>query len=446
MKTNLSIEGRLLASVLITAALMVCFIVALSQLQLDDRLKYTVAFLFSIGLGWILAKLLVGNFTARLKALHNGMLTFKDNDYSISILSTYRDELGQVIALYNEVGTALRQERQHLYQRELLLETVIQNSASNLVLTDYKDRIIYANHSSQKMFNAGKAIIGKTFSELLNNVPDPLHEAIAQGKFGLLNMEIDGEQQTYHLARGQFVLNTLPHHLYLIKQMTRELNREEVRIWKKVIRLISHELNNSLAPISSVAHSGQLMIEKQKYEQLPQVFESIAERAKHLKTFIDDYVRLAKLPIPNKEPVQWEPFIDTLNTSMPFQMLSDLPSSPGNFDPVQIEQALLNILKNAHESGSPADKVAMRIIEHKQVHQIEVVDSGPGMSDKVLQNALLPFYSTKTRGSGVGLPLCREIIEAHDGKLNISNRKDGGLKITIWLPRDPALQKENGLY
>src|SRR5690606_27779826 len=102
-----------------------------------------------------------------------------------------------------------------------------------------------------------------------------------------------------------FVLNTQRHNLYLIKQMTKEINRQEVATWKKVIRVISHELNNSLAPISSMAHSGRLMLQKEQYTALNKVFETIAERTDHLKTFIDSYASMAKLPLPVKSKVEW---------------------------------------------------------------------------------------------------------------------------------------------
>ncbi len=220
--------------------------------------------------------------------------------------------------------------------------------------------------------------------------------------------------------------------------MTRELSRQEVAAWKRVIRVVSHELNNSLAPISSLAHSGAELARRGDVQRLPGVFATIGERARHLHGFIDGYARFAKLPAPRLVTVEWKPFLDALALHCRFQLQGSVPSQPGLFDTVQIEQVLINLVKNAHESGSAPEGVTLALSMVGHELRIEVGDRGPGMSEAVLAQALLPFYSTKRSGTGLGLALAREISEAHGGRIALANREDGGLRVTLVLPQVAA--------
>jgi nitrogen fixation/metabolism regulation signal transduction histidine kinase len=235
-------------------------------------------------------------------------------------------------------------------------------------------------------------------------------------------------------------MNAMPHRLLLLKQLTREINSQEVATWKKVIRVIAHELNNSLAPISSLAHSGQIlarsMTQAPDAEQLMKVFSTIEDRARHLAGFIEGYAQFAKLPQPRLAPVPWEVLLERIRVVVDFRLAGPLPARTANFDTAQLEQALINLLKNARESGSEPPAIELAIAAAQGGFTIEVRDRGPGFSAGALENALLPFYSTKDTGTGLGLTLCREIVEAHGGRLRIANRdgKDGGAVVTIWLP------------
>jgi signal transduction histidine kinase len=216
--------------------------------------------------------------------------------------------------------------------------------------------------------------------------------------------------------------------------MTRELSRQEVATWKRVIRVISHELNNSLAPISSLAHSGAELARRGDTARLPGVFATIGERARHLHGFIAGYASFAKLPAPQLVTVEWAPFLEGLALHCRYRLATPVPTHPGRFDAVQIEQVLINLIKNAHESGSEEDGVTLSILETGRDLRIEVADRGPGMTETVLAQALLPFYSTKRSGTGLGLALTREIAEAHGGRVLLANREDGGLRVSLLLP------------
>src|SRR6185437_14848809 len=369
-----------------------------------------------------------------LRALEGAVASYRDGDFSFSISASRRDELGELIRMHNDLGHTLREQRQHLAQRELLLDTVVQNTPVALVLTDASGRVAYANIASRHLFNEGRSLIGLDFAELLAGAPDLLRQAVDSGEDALLTVDMDGSEETFHLSQRAFRLQGRPHRLQSFRRMTRELSRQEVATWKRVIRVISHELNNSLAPISSLAHSGAELARRGDVERLPSVFATIGERARHLHGLIAGYASFAKLPTPQLVNVEWPAFLEGLALHCRYRLVGSMPKRPARFDAAQIEQVLINLVKNAHEAGGADDEVALSIVETANEVRIEVADRGPGMSEVVLSQALLPFYSTKRSGTGLGLALAREITEAHGGRIALANREGGGLRVTLFLP------------
>ena len=369
-----------------------------------------------------------------LRALSGSVASYRDGDFSISLRTRRHDELGQLIEAHNELGHALREQRQNLVQRELLLDTVVQHSPTALVLTDATDRIVYANLAARHLFNDGKSPAGLRFNDLLDACPEAMRHALAASEDSLFGVEMGEDEEYFHLSRRDFRLQGRPHQLYLVQRITRELSRQEVAVWKRVIRVISHELNNSLAPISSLAHSGAELARRNDLERLPRVFEGIGERVRHLHQFTAGYASFAKLPQPNPVPIDWAAFLDSLKLHCEFRLDGEVPAESARFDAAQIEQVLINLLKNATEAGGDPDAVTLAIKHTAQSWRIEVADRGPGMSDTVLAQALLPFYSTKRSGTGLGLALAREIVEAHGGRISLANRDGGGLRVTVSLP------------
>ena len=421
------------------------------------------AFGYWIDRGWLLAVLSVvillglmwwslyralAPLRALFRALAGSVNTYRDGEFNFGVHWRSDDALGEMVRAHGELGEVLREQRLELVQRELLLDTMVQNTPVAMLLSaesgDGVRRVVYANVASRKLLNDGRKLEGQRIGELVDGLPVELREALARGADSLFAVpaEEGDEEEVYHLSRRNFSLNGRRHELMLIRLMTPELRRQEVQTWKKVIRVISHELNNSLAPIASLAHSGAELVRRERYERLGEVFSTIEDRARHLEGFIRGYARFAKLPQPQLQTIVWAEFLGRLQRQIGFELEGASQDLRARVDPAQLEQALLNLVKNAHEAGAdatpPSDEVRVRLLRLPGWTRLEVLDRGPGMNEAVLQNALLPFYSTKRNGTGLGLALTREIVEAHGGRLSLQNRTDGGLCVAVMLPEAGA--------
>ncbi len=338
-----------------------------------------------------------------LDAVADGITSLHDADYSMSIAEPRDAKWRKLVTAYNGLGGRLRSQRQDLYQRELLLDTVIQASPLALLLTNATGTILYANLAARKLLSDGRRLEGLALSPLLERMPASLREALEDNRDRLFTTTIDDDAEVFHVSHRQFLLNGQPHRLRLLKQLTREVNAQEVAIWKRVIRVIAHEINNSVAPIASLAQSGQRLAVQPDTAQLMRVFGAIEERMSHLAQFVDGYSRFAKLPQPRPAQVEWRRFLDSLQAVAPFSLDGIVPGETGWFDESQIEQVMINLLKNAAEAGSPPSSTIVSVGPARGGWVVEVCDRGSGMSPAVLTNALLPFYSTKPAGSGLGL-------------------------------------------
>lgn len=436
-----SLAGRLLGWMLPVVVIAVVLPILLFQWTGSVWLAATISAAVALVLAaWLVRRALLP-INALFRALAGSVNTYRDGEYNFGVRwpGDSRDELGELVRAHAELGEALRSQRQALVQRELLLDTMVQNTPVSMLLIaaggDGEARVVFSNLAARKLLNNGWKMEGRHLAELLAQAPASLRDAIARGGDSLFPID---EEETYHLARRYFLLNGRRHELLLLRRLTSELRREEMRAWKKVIRVISHELNNSLAPIASLAHSGAELVRRGTHERLEDIFSTIEERARHLERFLGGYASFAKLPQPQLRSVEWHSFIASLRRHVAF--MPELPSEEftSHLDPAQFEQALLNLLKNAHESGSPAADIVLRLTPLPQACRIEVLDRGPGMSEPVLQNALVPFYSTKRQGTGLGLALAREIIEAHGGRISLVNREGGGLCVALHLPETPS--------
>jgi nitrogen fixation/metabolism regulation signal transduction histidine kinase len=381
-----------------------------------------------------------------LEALADGVRSFQENDFSLRLASSRADELGDLVALYNQMGDVLRLERNEIYQRELLLDTLLQGAPMAILLVNSLDRIVYANSAARILFSESRRLSGKAFAELVATAPESVREALEAGGDALFAWpRPDAEDETYRLVQRRFQLNTQEQRLVVVERITPELRRQEVEVWKKVIRVLSHELNNSLASVSSLLHSARHVSSHPKQveagaepagpQRLDGIFEAIDERVRHLADFLDGYARFARLPRPERRPATWGELLGSVERMFPFRRVGDIPSEPALFDPVQMQQVLINLLKNAAEAGGPPEEIAVAIERAPGGGWfLAVLDRGRGMDDETMKKALLPFYSSKQTGSGLGLPLCNEIMTAHGGSLRLERRAGGGTAVVCVLP------------
>ncbi|MFT4197038.1 MAG: ATP-binding protein [Pseudoxanthomonas sp.] len=438
-----SLAGRLLLWLLPLLAAAIVLPLALRAWLDDAWLAGIASAALLLPLAAWCVRAALARVNALFRALSGAVNSYRDNEYNFGIHWDGQDELGELVHSHDELGRVLREQRQGLAQRELLLDSMVQHSPVAMLLLapggDGSLRVTFANLAARALLHGGRRMEGQSMETLLQDAQPELVEALARGGdslFAVPSGEDGGEEQIYHLARRRFQLNGRQQELLQLWRLTTELRRQEVQTWKKVIRVISHELNNSLAPVASLAHSGGELVRRGRHDQLEHVFATIEERARHLEEFIRGYARFAKLPQPQLQAIEWEAWLRTLQAQIGFRLEGQPQGLRSRIDPAQLGQALLNLLKNAHEAGGDPAQVAVRVQPLPGQVRIEVLDRGGGMNAAVLQNALVPFYSTKRNGTGLGLALTREIVEVHDGRISLHNREGGGLCVSLHLPAE----------
>lgn len=217
--------------------------------ELSPQWMIPLTLLVSIILLWVFLGQFLHPIRDVIVALEVGVNAFKDKDFGVTIQDEKYSEFSQIITAYNDLAKVLRDERMAIYQRELLLDTVIQATPVALILTNDNGHIVYSNVAAKTLLNQNTRLEGLKFTEIMKSMPENLYHASKTRQDGLFTENLGDEMVVYNLNCQTFNLNNKPHHLYLYKNLTTEMSRKENDIWKQVIRLISHELNNSLAPI-----------------------------------------------------------------------------------------------------------------------------------------------------------------------------------------------------
>jgi len=442
-----SLAGRITGAVFVALLLAGAGAALAARYELTPRLTFLIV--LAIGLpiaAWSVARLL-RPLDRVVGGVADGIRSFRDHDFSVRLAHPGGDdELGELVRLYNDVGGLLQEERHLLRQRELLLQTALDRSPAAILLVGPTGRIVYGNREARVLLLGGAPLEGRSYGELRDGCPPAMQEVMASDTDGLFTVREGDHAETFHLSRRSFRLNYRRHELLLLRRLTGELGRQEAEIWKKVLRVVSHELNNSLAPISSLVHSARIIASDPRHaHRADEVFATLRERLDHLQRFLDGYARFARLPRPRPEAVDWGRFLETVQDFPQVRLVGTLPASPGWFDPAQLRQVLVNLFKNAVEAsegdGNDAISDARGVEVKLRVESapeggtwIQVSDKGRGMDEETMRQALLPFYSTKPGGSGLGLALCREILEAHGGKIALQSRPGEGTVVTCWLP------------
>lgn len=335
------------------------------------------------------------------------------------------------------LGAALaRRERSRPSRERELLAMLTEHTPVGLMIYANDGTIRYANRFAEELFFAGESASGRNYLSLVEQSPESLRSALLARRDAMFTVHRSGPGETFQLM--QRVLQPdrpEPSVLLLINHLTREISRRETDLLKKVIRVMSHELNNSLASMTSLVSSGRYIVERPEHgDALVRVFDGLDQRFCHLRDFLVEYARLARMPQPRCKKVPWHPVLERLRGMFPGIRISAVEDATGWFDEAQLEQMLINLVKNALEAGSDAVDVEVRVAPGDRTDIVRVLDRGPGFSEEALQQALLPFYSSKEHGTGVGLALCREVVDSHGGTIELATRDGGGAAVTCRLP------------
>lgn len=357
--------------------------------------------------------------------------------FALGLALAYRASSGlraQAQAKASALAASLDAARREGAARERLLAAVVDSAPMAILLLDRVGRMLLTNTAANDLFFEGRDATGENLLLMLGGAPAPFRDALLGADDTLFTVDEAGAAETYHMAKRTIDPGGEALRLVLVRPFTRELHRQELAVWKKLLRVLSHEMNSSLAAMASLAHSARRMAQiPEKVHRLEEVCANIEERSRHLKDFIEGYARLARLPEPRRARVAWRDVLDGIRLAHPAATVRSAASGTGYFDRGQIEQVIGNLVRNAEEASHEAAAIGVDVEPADGGWTIVVRDRGPGMSADVLKSALLPFYSTKDGGTGLGLALAREIVEAHGGRINLKNREGGGLEVACFI-------------
>ena len=400
--------------------------------------------LMLVVVAWLVFALAAQSRVVRpLQTMANLLSALREGDFSVRARGATRDEpLGDVMFEINTLSRTLQEQRLSALEATALLRTVMEEINISIFAFDADKKLRLANHAAQLLLTKpAERILGRDAAEL--GLADCLEGEPAR----LLTLAFPGGSGRWGMRRSQFREGGRPHDLVVIADLNRTLREEELQAWQRLVRVLGHELNNSLAPIKSIAGSlGAAMKREPRApdweEDLRTGLDIIAARAEGLARFMAAYARLARLPLPTLAPTPLAPLIArvaALESHFQVQIVGG-PEITLMCDAAQVEQLMINLVKNAAEAaleqraaGRADATVRITWVKRAGAAEIVIEDDGPGVANPT--NLFVPFFTTKPAGSGIGLVLCRQIAENHSGSLTLVNRADAtGCLATLRLP------------
>jgi len=376
---------------------------------------------------WGLATTVRERVIRPLQTASNLLSALREEDFSVRARSPRRDDaLGELMREINTLSQTLREQRLGALEASALLRTVMTEIEVAVFTFDETQRLQLVNR-------AGERLLARPAEQLLKRTAQELGfgELLSGEPARTASLNFPGSTGRWGIRRGSFRQVGRPHQLLVMSDLSRALRDEERQAWQRLVRVIGHELNNSLAPIKSIAGTmGTMLAKTSRPEDWEADMQSglaiIASRADSLSRFMEAYARLARLPAPRLQSVEvgaWIRRVAELETRVKVMV------EPGSeikiqADRDQLEQLLINLVRNAVDATlENAGSGGVRIGWSRAADALEVrvQDSGPGLSDSA--NLFVPFFTTKPNGTGLGLVLCRQIAEAHGGTLNLLNAK-----------------------
>ena len=366
-----------------------------------------------------------------LQTLSNLLAAMREEDFSIRARGARSDDaLGEVMIEVNALSQTLREQRLGALEAAALLRTVIEEIDVAIFTFDNSHTLKLVNRAGERLLaRPSERLLGFTAAEL------GLAGCIQGESARTVELSFPGGAGRWGLRRGSFRQDGLPHDLIVLSDLSRTLREEERQAWQRLIRVLGHELNNSLAPIQSVAQSMESNLQRAQIDTPPsskidivlddlrQGLAIIRSRTEALSRFMAAYARLARLPQPTLAPVDLRELVRRvaeLETRVRVQVVEGPPVTI-SADRDQLEQLLINLIRNAAEAVLEigGEVLVKWSLERSRV-QLSIIDDGTGLSNTT--NLFVPFFTTKPGGSGIGLVLCRQIAEAHGGSLTLENR------------------------
>jgi PAS domain S-box-containing protein len=360
----------------------------------------------------------------------------REGDYSIRATRARTGTAADlVMAEINALGETLQRQRTEAVESMALLASVMHAIDVAVLAFDMSEQLVLINP-------AGERLLGKPALQVLNRnarelaVVDYLGGATPR----LVERTVGAQRGRFELRRSTFRRDGRPHHLIVLADVSRALREEEQLAWQRIVRVLSHEINNSLTPIKSIAHSLKRIISRAealpRQQDVVEGLNLIETRSGALGRFLRAYAQLAKLPKPAPREFDLLPLaqrVAELEDRLPVVVRANA-ATPLNADPDQLEQLLINIIRNAVDASlETGGRVWMDWGQEDGLLRLTVEDEGPGLPDSA--NLFVPFFTTKPTGSGIGLVLCRQIAEAHGGTLALERRDpDRGARAVLKLP------------
>lgn len=397
---------------------------------------------------FVTAYLLRARLVYSLRTLTNVVAAMRDGDFSIRPHATSAgDPLGGLAVEINALSDTLREQRLGALEASTLLRTTIEEMDAAIFTFDDRHRLRLANRAAVRLLaRPAEQLLGRTAEEL------GLEGSLEGEPSRVASRTFPGGMGRFGFRRTGFRQGGRPHQLLVVTDLSRALRDEERQAWQRLLRVLGHELNNSLAPIKSVASSLEALCRRDPKpsdweDDLRDGLTLISGRAESLNRFMQAYSQLARLPVPTLGPVDveaWVCRVAALERRVPIRIETG-PALTLVADRDQLEQLLINLLRNAAdavlEAASPvgpgpapgptlaagtttsfSSRIILRWARSGAEIELSVEDDGPGIANPA--NLFVPFFTTKPKGSGIGLCLCRQIAEAHEGRLTLENRVD----------------------
>jgi len=431
--TPMSFEKRMLVTVLwAVIPSYVLALVLLWSVELSFYLQSLISIFLTFGIVFALSSF-INNIKDQFISLSNLVEALNIGDFSLRG-KVEKAQSGQSDLIYqiNTLADTLTTARYDFKESQLLLAKVIKQIKVAIIACDENHKVTMVNPETESLLAMSESkLIHKTLSDL------SLSQLETIKPNSIENLTLGTRNARWHIYKDGFREQGTQHTLYILSDMDLLLSQQEQKAWKDLVRVLSHEINNSLAPIISLTSTldkmtSHLDIDSEDKSDVQSGLSIIQDRATSLKRFILGYRELTHLPEPKKQQIDLIVVIERLVSLLNYPIKINSPAQLiVNLDESQIEQCLINLLKNAFEAGGPDQDIILNVVASEQV-LIEILDKGDGIQN--MDNLFVPLFTTKQQGTGIGLSLCKQIIQAHTGQLQLSNRKSGGCRVEIQLP------------